>query len=303
VTRHDRKPHLSGQLVSRLAKAGLAGILVSGTKQRASFRGRISRNGTVKSRLEKGHAGFAVLLLVVLLLGLAVPVLVQAQPLPKVTLGVDTAKNPKDVAVTLQILALLTVLSVAPAIILLMTSFTRMVVVFHFLRQALGLQQMPPNQLIVGLSLFLTFFVMRPVLNDINANALQPYLAEKISQKEAVQRAQKPIREFMLRQTREKDLMLFVQLANMPQPRQPGDLPLSIVVPAFVVSELRIAFQIGFLLYIPFLMIDMIVASVLMSMGMLMLPPVMISLPFKILLFVLVDGWYLLVNSVVTSFH
>ena len=249
------------------------------------------------------HAGVAIVLLAVLLLAVALPALVQAQPLPKVTLGVDTAKNPKDVAVTLQILALLTVLSVAPAIILLMTSFTRMVVVFHFLRQALGLQQMPPNQLIVGLSLFLTFFVMRPVLNDINANALQPYLAERISQKEAVERAQKPIREFMLRQTREKDLMLFVQLANMPQPRQPGDLPLSIVVPAFVVSELRIAFQIGFLLYIPFLMIDMIVASVLMSMGMLMLPPVMISLPFKILLFVLVDGWYLLVNSVVTSFH
>ena len=260
-------------------------------------------SGILPLRLVRRPSWLLALVLLVAVLVLALPVLGHSQPLPKVTLGIDTAQNPKDVAVTLQILALLTVLSLAPAIILLMTSFTRMVVVFHFLRQALGLQQMPPNQLIIGLSLFLTFFVMRPVLNDINANALQPYLAEKISQKEAVQRAQKPIREFMLRQTREKDLMLFVQLANLPQPKQPGDLPLSIVVPAFVVSELRIAFQIGFLLYIPFLMIDMIVASVLMSMGMLMLPPVMISLPFKILLFVLVDGWYLLVNSVVTSFH
>jgi len=242
-----------------------------------------------------------------LLLALAVLALLagtaQAQPLPKVTLGVEQAKGPKDVAVTLEILALLTVLSVAPAIVLLMTSFTRMVVVFHFLRQALGLQQMPPNQLIVGLSLFLTFFVMRPVLTEINNTALQPYLAERISQQEAFRRAQKPIREFMLRQTREKDLALFVKLARLEQPASPEELPMTVIIPAFVVSELRIAFQIGFLLYIPFLMIDMIVASVLMSMGMLMLPPVMISLPFKVLLFVLVDGWYLIVSSVVSSFR
>ncbi len=242
-----------------------------------------------------------------LLLALAVLALLagtaQAQPLPKITLGVEQAKGPKDVAVTLEILALLTVLSVAPAIVLLMTSFTRMVVVFHFLRQALGLQQMPPNQLIVGLSLFLTFFVMRPVLTEINNTALQPYLAERISQPEAFRRAQKPIREFMLRQTREKDLALFVKLARLEQPASPEELPMTVVIPAFVVSELRIAFQIGFLLYIPFLMIDMIVASVLMSMGMLMLPPVMISLPFKVLLFVLVDGWYLIVSSVVSSFR
>ncbi|MDZ7373517.1 MAG: flagellar type III secretion system pore protein FliP [candidate division KSB1 bacterium] len=240
---------------------------------------------------------------VLVLAGLAVPLVAGAQPLPRITLGLDRAGSPKEVAVTLEILALLTVLSVAPAILLLMTCFTRMIVVFHFLRQALGLQQMPPNQLIAGLSLFLTFFVMRPVLTEINDKALQPYLAEQISQKEALQRAQQPIRDFMLRQTREKELALFVKLARLERPSTPDQLPFSVIVPAFVINELRIAFQIGFLLYIPFLLIDMIVASVLMSMGMLMLPPVMISLPFKVLLFVLVDGWYLIVSSLVSSFR
>ena len=269
------------------------------SKSAAACRNGVCRTGFLRRACWLSLAA-AVLLGVVVV---ATPQTTAAQPLPRVTVGVDAARNPRDVAVTLEILALLTVLSVAPAIILLMTSFTRMVVVFHFLRQALGLQQMPPNQLIVGLSLFLTFFVMRPVLKEVNDNALQPYLAERISQGEALKRAEKPIREFMLRQTREKDLALFVKLARLQRPASAADLPISIIVPAFVVSELRIAFQIGFLLYIPFITIDLIVASVLMSMGMLMLPPVMISLPFKVLLFVLVDGWYLIVNSVVTSFR
>ena len=224
------------------------------------------------------------------------------QPIPKITLGIEKSSKPQDVAVTLQILLLLTILSIAPAILIMMTSFTRIVVVFHFLRQAIGLQQMPPNQLVIGLSLFLTFFVMNPVLKQINDQALQPYLREEISQDVALKKAVTPLREFMLRQTREKDLALFVKMARIPQPQNASELSISTVVPAFVISELRIAFQIGFLLYVPLLMIDMIVASVLMSMGMLMLPPIMISLPFKVLLFVLVDGWYLVVSSLVMSF-
>jgi len=183
-----------------------------------------------------------------------------------------------------------------------MTSFTRIVVIFHFIRQALGTQQMPSNQILIGLALFLTFFIMTPVWSEINQKAIQPYLKEEITSKEALIIAEQPIRKFMLKLVREKDLALFVKFADMEKPYSPDDIPLRVLIPAFVVSELRIAFQIGFVLYIPFLMIDMIVASVLMSMGMLMLPPIMISLPFKILLFVLVDGWYLIVDSVVKSF-
>jgi flagellar biosynthetic protein FliP len=225
-----------------------------------------------------------------------------AQPLPKLTLGVDQAESPRDVAVTLEILFLLTVLSLAPSIILMMTSFTRIVIVFHFLRQALGLQQMPPNQLLIGLSLFMTFFIMHPVLKSVNDEALQPYLEEKIGGADAFDKAMSPLRDFMMRQTREKDLALFVKLAKSERPANPGDIPNHVLIPAFVISEIRMAFQIGFLIYIPFLMIDMVIASVLMSMGMLMLPPAMVSLPFKILLFVMVDGWYLLVGSIVEGF-
>ncbi|MDZ7262345.1 MAG: flagellar type III secretion system pore protein FliP [candidate division KSB1 bacterium] len=225
------------------------------------------------------------------------------QPLPKVTIGVEKATKPEDVAVTLQILLLLTILSLAPALVIMMTSFTRIIVVFHFLRQALGTQQMPPNQLMIGLALFLTFFIMTPVWKDINDKALQPYLHEEISQKAAFQEAIKPLREFMLRQVRQKDLALFVKLAKMNKPQNISEVPTHVIIPAFIISELRIAFQIGFVLYLPLLMIDMVVASVLMAMGMMMLPPVMISLPFKLLLFVLVDGWYLIVESIITGFH
>ncbi len=223
-------------------------------------------------------------------------------PLPTVTLGIDQAQEPGDVAITLQILALMTVLSLAPAILILTTSFTRIIIIFHFIRQALGTQQMPSNQILIGLALFLTFFIMTPIWKEVNDKALQPYLAEEISDKDAYREAVQPIRKFMLNLTREKDLALFMKFADEDKPETAQDIPLQVIVPAFVVSELRIAFQIGFLLYVPFLMIDMVVASVLMSMGMLMLPPIMISLPFKVLLFVLVDGWHIVVHSVVNSF-
>lgn len=230
--------------------------------------------------------------------GQGVPALI-----PSVTVGVEGASKPKDVVASLQILVLLTVLSLAPAILIMMTSFTRIIVVLSFVRNALATQQMPPNQVLVGLALFLTFFVMAPTWNQINTQAVQPYLAGQISQQEAMDKASAPLKDFMLKQTREKDLALFVNLAQLPKPNGPGDLPLQVVVPAFAISELKTAFQIGFAIFIPFIVIDMVVASTLMSMGMLMLPPMMISLPFKILLFVMVDGWNLIVRALVMSFR
>jgi flagellar biosynthesis protein FliP len=208
-----------------------------------------------------------------------------------------------EMSVNLQLLLLFTVLAMGPLLIVMMTSFTRIVVVLSFVRHAIGTQQMPPAQLIIGLALILSAFVMAPVFQEINTQALQPYLADQITQSEALQKASGPMRTFMLKQTRERDLALFVDLSRMDPPATPDDIPLHVLVPGFVISELRIAFQIGFVIFIPFLVIDMVVASVLMSMGMMMLPPVMVSLPFKILLFVLVDGWYLLVKSLVVSFH
>ncbi|MGZ3703977.1 MAG: flagellar type III secretion system pore protein FliP [Bdellovibrionota bacterium] len=210
--------------------------------------------------------------------------------------------SPTETVSALRILILFTVLSLAPAILIMMTSFTRIVVVLSFLRQALATQNMPPNQLIIGLSLFLTFFTMAPVWQSINTNSLGPYMAEKISQDVAISRAEGPLREFMFKQTREKDLMLFLELARVAKPQTRRDVPTWVLIPAFMVSELKTAFQIGFMLYLPFLIIDMVVASVLMAMGMMMLPPVVISLPFKLLLFVLVDGWELVIGSLVRSF-
>ena len=206
-------------------------------------------------------------------------------------------------AVVIQILALLTVLSLAPALFIMVTSFTRIVIVLSFLRQALGTQQVPPNQVLISLALFLTLFVMAPVGQTVYADAIQPVLNEQISYEQAWAKGIVPIRAFMLKQVREKDLELFVDLAKMGKPSSPADLPIHVVIPAFILSELRIAFQIGFLIYIPFLIVDMVVASVLMSMGMMLLPPVVISLPFKLILFVLADGWYLVVGSMVKSFH
>lgn len=202
----------------------------------------------------------------------------------------------------LQILFLLTVLSLAPAIVVMMTSFTRLAVVFSMVRHALGTQQMPPNQILIGLALMLTFFIMSPVYEKINIEALKPYLAEEISQQDALKKALEPIREFMFKQTRKKDLSLFMSISKSNKPQNLDQIPTTVLVPSFVISELKTAFEIGFLIYIPFLVIDMVVASVLLSMGMMMLPPFMVSLPFKLMLFVLVDGWHLLVGSMVRSF-
>lgn len=222
---------------------------------------------------------------------------------PRIELGVGGAEGPADVALTLQIVALLTVLTLAPAILVMLTSFTRIVVVLSFVRSALALQQMPPNQVIIGLALFLTFFTMAPTWQAVYEQGLQPYLAGELSEADAYARAVAPLRDFMLQHTRERDLELFVEMSGSPRPVTEDDLPTHILVPAFVISELRTAFQLGFILFIPFLVIDMVVASTLMSMGMLMLPPVMISLPFKVLLFVMVDGWHLITRSLLVSFQ
>lgn len=222
--------------------------------------------------------------------------------LPSLSMSFTDSKKPGDLVGVIRIIILMTVLSLAPAILIMMTSFTRIVVVLSFLRQALGTQQMPPNQLIVGLSLFLSFFVMAPTLKVISTEALEPYLNEKINQSVAYDRAEAPLREFMFNQTREKDLELFLTLSKEAKPNGRKEVPTYVLIPSFIISELKTAFQIGFMIYLPFLVLDMVVASVLMAMGMMMLPPVVLSLPFKLLLFVLVDGWELVVGSLVKSF-
>ena len=228
----------------------------------------------------------------------------EAQTLPKISLQVEDAKRGGDAAVSLQIIFLLTILSLAPSILIMMTSFTRIVIVLSFLRTAIGTHgQMPPNQLIVGLALFLTFFIMAPVWERVNTEALQPLIEDEIPYKEALDKGMEPLRVFMMKQTRQKDMALFVKLSRMQHPTSRDDIPNSVLIPSFIISELRTAFQIGFILFIPFLVIDLVVSSILLSMGMMMLPPVMVSLPFKILLFVLVDGWNLVVQSLVESFN
>lgn len=224
---------------------------------------------------------------------------------PRVGLTLDTSDNPEDVTSAVKILLLLTVLALAPSILVMMTSFTRIIIVLSFLRNAMGTQQMPPNQVLIGLALFLSLFIMKPVLTDINDNALKPYASEEITQEVAIEEASTTIKQFMLGQTSKKDLGLFVSLSGIETPIAEEDipsLPLTIIIPAFLISELAIAFKIGFLIYIPFLVIDMVVSSTLMSMGMMMLPPVMISLPFKILLFIMVGGWNLITESLINSF-
>jgi flagellar biosynthetic protein FliP len=216
-------------------------------------------------------------------------------------IGGDASKG--GLTTPIQILLLLTLLSVVPAILVSVTSFTRLIIVSHFLRQALGTQSMPPNQVLIGLALFLTYFIMQPVGERINQEALQPMLDGKITEMQALDQACVPLRQFMLRYTREKDLALFLNIARQPKPRTRQDLPMRIVVPSFMISELKTAFQIGFVLFIPFLVIDMVVSSILLSMGMMQLPPVIISTPFKILLFVMVDGWNLVIGSLVRSFY
>lgn len=226
-----------------------------------------------------------------------------AAPLiPNVNIDVGAAENPQDVAVTLQLMAVLTILSIAPSILIMTTAFIRIVVVLGFLRNALSTQTTPPNMVIIGLAMFLTFYIMAPYWSQANDEGLQPYLAGRITQEEAIERVVEPLREFMFRQTRETDLALFVNLSDGPRPEGPEEVSTFVLIPAYMISELKTAFQIGFMIYVPFIVIDMIVASTLMSMGMMMLPPVMISLPFKILLFVMVDGWHLLIKSLIVSF-
>ena len=225
-----------------------------------------------------------------------------AVPMPTVSIGIDDVQEPQQVSAVLQILFVLTVLSLAPAILIMMTSFTRILVIFSFLRHALGTQSMPPNQILVGLAMFMTFFIMKPVWVQVESMAYKPYMGGEISATEALTAASGPVREFMFRNTREKDLALFINLAEADRPHNKEEVSLVSLIPAFIISELRTAFTIGFILYVPFLVIDMVVASVLLSMGMMMLPPIMVSLPFKLMLFVLVDGWNLLVGSLVKSF-
>lgn len=234
---------------------------------------------------------------------LLVPALAQAQGLPTLTFGIGEATEPGQVSTSLQVLMALTILSVAPAILLMTTAFTRVVIVLSFVRQAMGTQQLPPNQIVIGLSLFLTLFIMAPVWTKINETALQPYLKNELSQQVALEKALDPMRDFMLAQTAEKDLGLLMEIARVETPATKDDVPTLTLIPAFMLSELKRAFQMGFMIYIPFLVVDMVVASVLMAMGMMMLPPPIIAMPFKILLFVLVDGWALVVGSLVKSFY
>ena len=233
---------------------------------------------------------------------LLIPSVAVGVTVPTVSFGIQEAESPQQVSTALQVLFLLTILSIAPAILLMTTCFTRIVIVLGFVRQAMGTQNMPPTQVLVGLSLFLSFFIMSPVINDINGNALQPYLEEQITQGQAFDRALLPMRDFMFSQVGEEELFLLSDITLDQEPFSKEDIPTLTLIPAFMLSEMKKAFQMGFMIYVPFLVIDMIVASILMSMGMMMLPPVIISLPFKLLLFVLVDGWGLVVGSLIKSF-
>ena len=221
------------------------------------------------------------------------------------TLGLSFSTNSDETSLsgTLQILLIITVISLAPSILVMVTSFTRIIIVLHFVRTAIGTQSSPPNNVLIGLSLFLTLFIMSPVIAQIKTEAYDPLVAEEITQQEALERGIQPLREFMLKQTRQDDLRLFMDIAKIEPVESVDELSITIIIPAFIISELRAAFIIGFLIYVPFIVIDMVVSSVLMSMGMMMLPPAMISLPFKIILFVLVDGWQLMVGTIVNSYN
>ena len=229
---------------------------------------------------------------------------VEAAPaLPSLNVQVGTANTPQEISTTLQVAALLTIVTIVPGILIMTTSFVRIVVIIGFLRNAMATQNVPPNQVILGLAMFMTFYIMAPYWSQANENGIQPYLNGQISQEEALTNTLEPIREFMFRQTRESDLALFVNLSDAERPESQEDVSTFVLIPAFMISELKTGFQIGFMIYVPFIVIDMIVATTLMSMGMMMLPPVMISLPFKILLFVMIDGWHLLINSIIVSFR
>jgi len=244
--------------------------------------------------------------ILIALAGVLLPALAfgQAPTIPKLTMELAAGQaDPQEISTLLEILFLLTILSMAPAIMLTMTSFTRIIIVFHFIRQAMGTQQMPPNQVLAGLAIFMTLVIMMPVGKAVNNTALQPYMSEQINFEEALKRAQVPIREFMFKHTREKDLSIFYSITKEDRPKTKEDVNTLMLIAAYTISELKTGFTIGFLIYIPFLILDMVVASILLAMGMMMLPPVMISLPFKILLFILIDGWNLLVGSLVNTFQ
>jgi flagellar biosynthetic protein FliP len=243
--------------------------------------------------------------IVVLIIILSVSLKTYAEPtvpIPQISIDIGTSDNPRDVSSSITILLLLTVLSMAPSILMMMTSFTRIIIVLSFLRSALGTQQMPPNQVLIGLALFLSLFIMMPIGKQINQQAFEPYTNGQISQQQALDNTSQIMKKFMLKQTLKKDLDLFVSLSGEKEPVEEEKLSLAVIIPAFLISELKTAFQIGFLIYVPFLVIDMVVSSTLMSMGMMMLSPVMISLPFKLLLFILVDGWNLLSQALINSF-
>lgn len=247
-----------------------------------------------------GKKGFAIQRVVILLLLFVLPLF--AESLPTLTVSMGDTNNPQDVSTVLQVVFLVTILSLAPSILVMMTSFVRLIIVFSFVRKALGVQMMPPNQVLMGLSLFLTFFIMSPTFSEMNERGLQPYLNEKISFQDGLTEVGIPMKKFMLRQVHEKDVALFLRVSDKPTPKTAMDISFDVLIPAFMISELKTAFIIGFIIYIPFLVLDMIVASILLSMGMMMLPPIMISLPFKIILFVMVDGWNLVVKQLVGSF-
>ena len=247
-------------------------------------------------------ASLSLVLALALILMPAVTASAQPTLLPNISLNIGGNADQGKAATVVQLLFILTVLSLAPALLMMVTSFTRIVIVLSLVRNALGTQQMPSNQIIIGLAMFLTFFIMAPVWQQVNEEALKPYYEDRINGEEALALASTPVKNFMLKQTREKDLALFVKLSKEKRPEKPMDITLPVLIPAFVISELKTAFQIGFLIFLPFFIIDIVVASILLSMGMMMLPPIMISLPFKLLLFVLVDGWYLIVESLIRSF-
>jgi len=241
--------------------------------------------------------------ILLLLLICMTPMAFGADTVPTVNLSLSAPNSPEQLVTSMNLVLVLTILVLAPSLIFMMTSFLRLLIVFSFLRQALGTQQMPPSQVMVSLAMILTFFIMEPVMKESYEVAIKPYLAEKMSYQDAFEKGSAPFKAFMIRNTREKDLALFFRIRNLENPKNIEDVPLTVAMPAFMISELKTAFEIGFLLYLPFLVIDMVVSSVLMAMGMMMLPPVMISLPFKLLIFVLVDGWNLLVQKLVESFH
>ena len=253
--------------------------------------------------MKKKYAALTLLVMIfVLFIGYNVQAATTTLPLPKVNISLDGANSPKEYVDNIKLLIVLTILTLLPSIIIMTTSFIRIIIVFSFLRSAIGTQQSPPNQVMVGLAIFLTIFIMTPTFNTINTIAIKPYLENKITQEKAFEEGSKPLRAFMLKQTRQNDLKLFIEVAKVEGEITKENVPLYVVIPSFIISELKTAFTIGFLLFIPFLIIDLVVASVLLSMGMMMLPPVMVSLPFKLLLFVMVDGWHLLVKSLIMSF-